>query len=440
MSLHARLAWLIAATVTLALLAQGLFGYLEFQRSALHDVNTDLNAYLATLAHDRAEGESPRTIQSESGIRARLVRDGRTVQEYGGAFPATLDPDGDTHWIVRRVGVPDLGRGAVLEASLPLHAYNQGLNAYLRTVFLSVTVMSVLGAAVALLLSRSALRPLAHVLELAEQVTESGDLTVRVPEPRGSGEVARLGHTFNAMLSRLSAFRDRETEFTRHASHELRTPLTAMRAQLDANKHGWVTDAEVLQTADEQVERLSRLTSALLLLSRENRTDVAHFDLAGRVRTMTEQHGTDFQGPASLMFLGNETLITQALENLLRNAHRHAPGAQVRVVLVQIDHTVQLSVADDGPGVSSEELAHLGEAFYRAAGVTVSGSGLGLAVVQRVAEVHGGQVGFGLVEPHGLSVTMMLPQRHSLRLSSQDAQGLRLARAGHQPRDQEGGA
>ena len=409
MSLHARLAWLIAVTVTLALLAQGVFGYLEFQRSALHDVNTDLNAYLTTLAHDRAEGEAPRTIESESGIRARLLRDGKTVQEYGGAFPATSDPDGDTHWIVRRVGVPDLGPGAVLEASLPLHAYNQGLSAYLRTVLVSVTVMSVLGAAVALLLSRSALRPLAHVLEIAEQVTASGDLRARVPEPRGGGEVARLGHTFNAMLTRLSAFRERETEFTRHASHELRTPLTALRAQLDANKHGWVSDAEVLQTANEQVERLSRLTSALLLLSRENRTDLARFDLVGSVRRMVEQYRADYRGPAFLMFLGNETLITQALENLLRNSRRHAPGAQVHVVLAETGHTVQLTVSDDGPGVSPSELPHLCEAFYRAAGATVSGSGLGLAVVQRVAEVHNGQVKFALVEPCGLSVTILLP-------------------------------
>ena len=411
MSLHARLAWLIAATVTLALLAQGLFGYLEFQRSALHDVNTDLNTYLTTLAHDRAEGESPRTIESESGIRARLIKDGRTVQEYGGAFPVTIDPDGDTHWIVRRVGVSDLGPGAVLEASLPLHAYNQGLSAYLRTVLVSVTVTSALGVAVALLLSRSALRPLEHMLEIAEQVTASGDLSARVPEPRGDSEVARLGHTFNAMLTRLSAFRERETEFTRHASHELRTPLTALRAQLDANRHGWVTDAEVLQTADEQVERLSRLTAALLLLSRENRTHLAHFDLAGRVGRMAEQHGADYRGPASLMFLGNETLITQALENLLRNARRHALGAPVRVALAQTGQTVQLSVADDGPGVSPEELPHLGEAFYRADGVAVPGSGLGLAVVQRVAEVHGGQVRFALVEPHGLSVTLTVSER-----------------------------
>ena len=126
MSLHVRLAGLIALTVALALLVQGLFGYLDFRRSALRDVNADLNSYLTALAHDRATGTYPNAIESESGIRAQLVQGGRTLQEYGGAFPASTDPDGDTDRIVRRVGVPDLGAGAVLEASLSLHASNLG--------------------------------------------------------------------------------------------------------------------------------------------------------------------------------------------------------------------------------------------------------------------------------------------------------------------------
>lgn len=409
MSLHARLAGLIALTVALALLVQGLFGYLDFRQSALRDVNADLNSYLAALAHDRASGTYPNAIESESGIRARLVQGGRTLQEYGGAFPVTTDPDGDTHRIVRRASVPDLGAGAVLEASLSLHAYNQGLNAYLHTVLLSVTLMSLLGAVVALLLSRSALRPLDAVLSIAEQVTASGDLSARVPEPGGGGELARLGHTFNSMLTRLQAFRQRETEFTRHASHELRTPLTALRAQLDANKQGWVTDAEVLQTADVQVERLTRLTSALLLLSRENRALKTTFDLGARVRNVTEDHGAAYRGPDALRWTGNETLITQALENLLRNAQRHAPLAQVTVTLNVQGGQLMLTVEDDGAGVPAEALGHLGEPFYRAPGTVVSGSGLGLAVVRRIAEVHGGQLLISSAAPHGLRVALSFP-------------------------------
>ena len=86
MSLHARLAGLIALTVALALLVQGLFGYLDFRRSVLRHVNAVLNSYLTALAHDRATGTYPNAIESESSIRARLVQGGRTLQEYGGRF------------------------------------------------------------------------------------------------------------------------------------------------------------------------------------------------------------------------------------------------------------------------------------------------------------------------------------------------------------------
>jgi len=413
-SLHTRVAGLIALTVALALLAQGLFGYLDFRQSALQDVNADLSSYLTALAHDRATGMYPKPTESESGIRARLVQGGRTLQEYGGTFPALADPDGDTHWIIQRASVPDLGAGAVLEAGLPLHTYNLGLNAYLRTVLLSVTVMSLLGAAVALLLSRSALRPLDAVLEIAERVTASGDLSARVPEPRARGELARLGHTFNAMLTQLQAFRQRETEFTRHTSHELRTPLTALRAQLDANKHGWVTDAEVLQTADEQVERLTRLTGALLLLSRDNRAVMTAFDLATQVRSVALHHGAHYRGPNTLTWRGNETLITQALENLLRNAQLHAPGSRATVLLSTQDAAVLFSVEDDGAGVPEDALSHLGEPFYRPPGTRVAGSGLGLAVVRRVAEVHGGKMSVTRVVPQGLRITLSLPAPQAL--------------------------
>lgn len=244
---------------------------------------------------------------------------------------------------------------------------------------------------------------------IAEQVTASGDLSARVPEPGGGGELARLGHTFNSMLTRLQAFRQRETEFTRHASHELRTPLTALRAHPDANKQGWVTDAEVLRTADVQVERLTRLTSALLLLSRENRVLKTTFDLGARVRSVTEYHDAAYRGPDSLRWTGNETLITQALENLLRNAQRHAPSAKVTVTLNVQDGQLQLAVEDNGAGVPAEALCHLGEPFYRAPGTVVSGSGLGLAVVRRIAEVHGGQLLISAAPPHGLRVALNFP-------------------------------
>mgnify|MGYP000535899343 CR=1 FL=1 len=191
MKLRTRLALLIAGVIVAALLAQGFLGYLNFRQTARATVRNDLQNYLATLVHDRSEGDAPAYLPNENGIRARLIEGGEVVQEYGGPFPRTSGADGDDDWLIQRLPVSDLGAGAVVEASIPLRAYNEGLAAYLRTVLLSMGLMSVLGVGAALLVSRGVLRPLGDLLETAERVSRSGRLDERVAEPEGGGEIAR---------------------------------------------------------------------------------------------------------------------------------------------------------------------------------------------------------------------------------------------------------
>jgi signal transduction histidine kinase len=408
-NLRARLALLIAGVIVAALLAQGFLGYLNFRQTARATVRNDLQNYLATLVHDRSEGDAPAYLPNENGIRARLIEEGEVVQEYGGPFPTTSGADGDDGWLTQRLPVPDLGSGAVIEASIPLKAYNEGLDAYLRTVLLSMGVMSVLGVGAALLVSRGVMRPLDDLLDTAERVSRSGRLDERVGEPAGGGEIARLAHTFNVMLERLSAFRQRETEFVRHAAHELRTPLTALRAQVDAHREGWITDSELFITVDAQVDRMTTLSAALLMLSRENAARLEPLDLARLARTLAQEYGAQYTGPPACTILGSAPLLTQALTNLLQNARRYAPEAQVHLTVLAEPGRTVLTVEDDGPGVSAAALPKLTEAFFRAPGTRPAGNGLGLAVVQRVAEVHGGTVMTSLVSPHGLRVQMDLP-------------------------------
>ncbi len=414
MKLRSRLALLIAGVIVAALLAQGFLGYLNFRQTAQASVRNDLQNYLATLVHDRSEGDAPAYLPNENGIRARLIERGEVVQEYGGPFPRTSGADGDDAWLIQRLPVPDLGTGAVVEASIPLRAYNEGLATYLRTVLLSMGLMSVLGVGAALLVSRGVLRPLGDLLETAERVSRSGRLDERVAEPEGGGEIARLAHAFNAMLERLAAFRQRETEFVRHAAHELKTPLTALRAQVDANREHWVTDAELIHTVDGQVERMTALTAALLTLSRENVAVLEPLDLAGLARSLAEEYGARYTGPVHFRVLGSAPLLTQALTNLLQNAVNYAPGAHVSLTLKTEPRRAVLTVEDDGPGVSAEALPLLTGAFYRVPGTRPSGSGLGLAVVERVAEVHGGTVETTLAFPHGLRVQLGFPVKPEL--------------------------
>jgi len=214
---------------------------------------------------------------------------------------------------------------------------------------------------------------------------------------------------FNAMLERLSAFRQRETEFVRHAAHELRTPLAALRAQVDANQQQWISDQELIQTVDEQVDRLTTLTEALLLLSRENAAVREDIDLAALARQRAVDSGAVYIGPESVQFSGSTALLTQALINLLENARKYAPGCSVVLRLRRTKDAAEISVEDDGAGVDDVTRPRLTEAFYRAPGTRPAGSGLGLAVVKRVAEAHGGVVQITANQPHGLSVNICLP-------------------------------
>lgn len=408
MSLRARLTLFIALAVALALLAQGALGYLDFRTTVLHDVDRDARQEAERLARRLSPGsgdEHPAPDDGSAPVPARVLRGGRVLRALGGPFPAGAQL-GD--WRLARVALTGWGEGAVLEVAVPMREYQRGLRAYQQTVAVTTTALALLGAVVAWLLSRGALRPLEGLIGVTERVAASGDLRTRVPEV-GAGELARLGASFNVMMARLEGFRQREAEFTRHASHELRTPLAAMKAQLDANHAGWVTDAEALAAARAQVERMTRLTEALLLLAREDRVEVQAFDLAGLVAATAAQHGAPYSGPAALPFRGDPALLARALENLLENVGRYAPGAPVAVRLELESGQVALSVEDRGPGVPEDAAARLGEAFYRVPGTRSAGSGLGLAVVRRVAQVHGGEARTRPAAPHGLTVTLVLP-------------------------------
>lgn len=286
----------------------------------------------------------------------------------------------------------------------------QSLRRYRRTLFVTVLRVSALGALLALLLSRPALRPLRHLLTTARRVADSGDLSLRVPP--GGGELGALSATFNRMLERLAAFGARESAFTRNAAHELRTPLTAMRSHLSSYREGYGSAEETLSVLDEEVERMMRLSEALLTLAREGRTRRVGVDVAELAKETAAAAGAEYRGPDRLELSGAPILLRQALVNLLENARKHAPGAKVEVTLEPrslADQTFAvLSVLDNGPGLSAEVLNRAGEAFYRAPGTRVAGSGLGLAVVKQVAESHGGRLELAPNPPQGLRAEVWL--------------------------------
>jgi two-component system, OmpR family, sensor kinase len=430
MSLRLRLAVFIGVLIALAVLAQGVVGYKRFERLGLTEVDLALSSYFDEITRrpmmgskggrfgDRSDHNQPtpppmmfRNLETRNRLlRVRLLQNDIPIATFGDAFPDQIQiPKNSIVTVGRwRAASLDLGESRRVEAVINLEEQQRGVQNYLQSLLLTVPVFSLLGAFAAWFFSAAALKPLENLIGVTQHVANSGDLTERVPEKGGTGELMRLTRTFNQMLERLQGFREREIGFTRIAAHEFRTPLTAMRAQLDAQREGWATADEALNTARDQVERMTKLSQALLVLAREGRAELSSIDLARMAQTIAKTRGATYIGLDSMLVQGHQILLERALENLLENAVKHAPNTEVTVKLVTDANKVLLSVTDMGAGIKPAALERAIEAFYRAPGTKAYGSGLGLAVVDNIMKAHGGRLLLENVVPHGLKVTLEL--------------------------------
>ncbi|GHF57773.1 signal transduction histidine kinase [Deinococcus metalli] len=415
MTLRARVALLMALGIALAVLLQGGLGYLAFRRLVLHDMTADLNGFTGQTLRNLQAATSLASVQaSYEGyvVHARILEGNTVVHDFTGypdrlgtpaAGPQTIGP-----WQVTRVAFIWHGQSYVLEAALTSPEFTSSLHNYRQTVYFTAVLVTLLGAAVAYALSGYALRPLRALTRVSSRIATSGSLHEPVPVGGGSGELHDLAVSFNRMLARLGEFRDREARFTRQAAHELRTPLTAMGLALDAARSGYTTPDETLDILEHEVRATQHLTASLLILAREGRLAQREaVDLAEVASTGAEAAGATYRGPAHAMVQGDGTLLRRALQNLLENAARYAPGAPVTVT-VKTAPAPTLKVEDGGPGLPDSALRYLGEEFYRA-GTTLTGTGLGLSVVKHVMQAHQGSVTFTHVVPHGLQVTLHFP-------------------------------
>ncbi len=152
---------------------------------------------------------------------------------------------------------------------------------------------------------------------------------------------------------------------------------------------------------------MKRLVEALLVLAREGRVERVALDLAALAQEEAAAFGVPYRGPKTLPFQGNPLLLAQALRNLLQNAFLHGEGKGVVVALRPEGGEVILEVQDQGPGMSEAALKEAGRPFFRAS--PSPGEGLGLSVVQKVAEAHGGRLELAPNTPSGLVARLRLP-------------------------------
>ena len=265
-------------------------------------------------------------------------------------------------------------------------------------------------------LVRRGLRPLESIGDTAGAIA-AGDLTRRVEPATERTEIGRLGLALNSMLAQIeAAFEERRASeerlrrFVADASHELRTPLTSIRGYSELFRRGAGARPEDLAKSMQRIEaeasRMGVLVDDLLLLARLDQgrpLEREPVDLAKVVieavegaRAIDPGRPIDLRLDGTPTVVGDEGRLRQVLDNLLDNARVHTPeGTPVWVgVSTDQDHVV-LSVADDGPGLSSEVADRAFERFYRgdpARSRGAGGAGLGLSIVTAIVEAHGGSV------------------------------------------------
>jgi two-component system sensor histidine kinase QseC len=229
----------------------------------------------------------------------------------------------------------------------------------------------------------------------------------------------------NRLLAQVDHVLEREKRFLADAAHELRTPLAVLRIQAqNALEAGEPADREAaLRTLHVGVERATRVVEQLLTLARlePGAADVRHtvHDVAACVRAeLAELTPLALARDQELEYLADETADLRApcdadalailLRNLVGNGVRHAPqGGHVRVSLAREGECLRLAVEDDGPGVAPAERARLTERFCRLD--EGGGAGLGLSIVRRIVELHGGALRFDDSPLGGLKVIVELP-------------------------------
>jgi signal transduction histidine kinase len=315
------------------------------------------------------------------------------------------------------VAVPVAASGALdgaVRITYPTSTVDARITRYWLILLAIAAIVLALAAIVGVQLAAFVIRPLRD-LEGAAAAVGRGDLAARAPENDGPPEVRSLAEVFNETVGRLELLLRSQNEFVADASHQLRTPLTALRLRLENLERDIAEPGRAdLEGALAEVERLTRLVQALLVLARADARAAAVGELA--LGNLVEERVAAWQARADDLgvrlvgeWSGAGTArasrdgLQQVLDNLIENALEASPAPGTVTVIAA---GTELRVVDEGAGLSPEARARAFDRFWR--GRSGMGSGLGLAIVRRLVEADGGEVELRQAEPRGLEAVVKL--------------------------------
>ncbi|MFJ1605099.1 ATP-binding protein [Streptomyces sp. NPDC088253] len=276
-----------------------------------------------------------------------------------------------------------------------------------------------LGAA--LRLTGWVLRPV-RVLDATTHDIATGRLKSRVAVAGGPPELRRLARSFNEMADNVEDVLEQQRAFVADASHQLRNPLSALLLRIELLALELPEDNEEIASVRTEGKRLAEVLDDLLdlALAEHAEADLRLTDIgelaAERVASwspLADSKGVRLTGtcPATTAWADPVTL-SSALDAVIDNALKFTPeGEDVEVAVASNGEVSTVVVTDRGPGLSDEELARIGDRFWRSAGhQNIKGSGLGLSISRVLLSAGGGSIAYARHEPHGLKVTVTVPR------------------------------
>ena len=383
---------------------------------AIHDTMTyaDPQTAVAILGPDGQQIEGnldavpPSLLKFREGYRNALIRlRGQTTPREAALVMHEL-PGGN--WLVSgRIAGEGLAIRDALEGSL----------------LIALIVAGLLGLLGGLILANYVGQRIGEIARVADRIS-ARDLTQRVPVSTAGDAFDQLGRQINAMLDRISMLMEELRLLTDSLAHDLRSPVSRLRSA--AHAAAQASDAgeqeDLLGSVIRQADSLMRILTTVLEISRSEaltgRKQFAWFDVGDLAAELAEMYDPLVEeGCATLVYdrpawpvplVGHRQLLAQAMSNLIENAIRYGEsGGEIRIRVEPSERNIRIEVADRGPGIPPERREEARRRFGRLdTSRSDEGAGLGLALAESIAHLHGGQLLLADNEP-GLLTVLVLP-------------------------------
>jgi two-component system OmpR family sensor kinase len=387
----------------------------------LEHLPTDLGGFAMPAMPGLAEIRPEPTFVSSSGGPEGIV-----------AMSRTLAPSEAIPVIVN--GQPEVIGAAVV--GFTNYANVQTLGEFIRLQLWVAIVLILLAIATTFVVLRAGLRPLRSVAETAHEIS-SGDLTRRIPITDRSTEIGMVSAALNEAFDHAEESEQRMRTFIADASHELRTPLASIHGWADLYLLDGVREWDEVDAAMSRIRaesaRMTDLVDQLLLLARSEfpaaealealDLGVLVDDAVASVAVTAPSHRIRVlqqpRGPVPV--LGDPQALRQLVTNLVANASVHTPPGTSVIVTVSVDRAEStyavLTVSDDGPGMTAEQVDRAFDRFWRADSgpSSATGTGLGLAIARSTVQAHHGTLTLDSQPGEGLTAVARLPLAPSPR-------------------------